>query len=333
MSDLNDYLEIKQKLEELEKKGLKPTPAFDPLFLLKVLWQSKFIIIGITSLFTAYAIYIAFNKPDIYKAETIVVAVEENSTGMRGALGGQLGGLATLTGLDIGQAKTGKVTIALELMRSWNFLERFIKENELGPLVIAAENWDKGTNKVIFNKDFYDSKSKQWLIGADHPQLEGVKMGPSSWDLFQAFNGSIDISTNKSTGLISVAIEHVSPEIAAKLTTLLIQDINNYLREEHIREVEKSIYFLNKRLSETTITEMKSVFYQLIEQQTRALMLANISDEYVLKTIDKAKVPHTKVKPKRKMIVILGTMLGGAFSVLLVFLLFYFRKLKEDDVY
>jgi LPS O-antigen subunit length determinant protein (WzzB/FepE family) len=49
----------------------------------------------------------------------------------------------------------------------------------------------------------------------------------------------------------------------------------------------------------------------------------------VLKTIDPPQVPEEKAGPKRALIVVLGTMLGGILSMLIV-LVRYFTKTKEQ---
>ncbi|MDQ7050414.1 MAG: GNVR domain-containing protein [Enterobacterales bacterium] len=54
-------------------------------------------------------------------------------------------------------------------------------------------------------------------------------------------------------------------------------------------------------------------------------MLAEVSDEYVFKTLSPAKVAEEKSKPKRALIAILGFMLGGMLSVIIV-LVRHFRK-------
>jgi LPS O-antigen subunit length determinant protein (WzzB/FepE family) len=73
---------------------------------------------------------------------------------------------------------------------------------------------------------------------------------------------------------------------------------------------------------------METVFYQLIEEQTKNMMLTQVKAEYVLKTIDPAQVPEEKAGPKRALIVVLGTMVGGMLSVLMV-LIRYFTRNKD----
>ena len=59
-------------------------------------------------------------------------------------------------------------------------------------------------------------------------------------------------------------------------------------------------------------------------------MLAEVSKEYVLKTIDPANAPEEKAKPKRALIVVLGTMLGGILSVLIVLIRYFSSKSSQN---
>jgi len=99
------------------------------------------------------------------------------------------------------------------------------------------------------------------------------------------------------------------------------------MREQDQIEAKASIDYLTEQLVNIKVATMETVFYQLIEEQTKNMMLTMVKKEYVLKTIDPAQVPDTKDKPKRALIVVLGTMLGGILSVLIV-LIRYFSKNK-----
>jgi LPS O-antigen subunit length determinant protein (WzzB/FepE family) len=73
---------------------------------------------------------------------------------------------------------------------------------------------------------------------------------------------------------------------------------------------------------------METVFYQLIEEQTKSMMLTQVKAEYVLKTIDPAQVPEEKDGPKRALIVVLSTILGSMLSVLIVLICYFSRRNK-----
>jgi LPS O-antigen subunit length determinant protein (WzzB/FepE family) len=89
------------------------------------------------------------------------------------------------------------------------------------------------------------------------------------------------------------------------------------------QEAQASIDYLNKQLETINSSNMETVFYQLIEEQNKNMMLAHVKDEYVLKTIDPAQVPEEKSKPKRALIVILGSLLGTFLSIVIVIIRFF----------
>ena len=52
---------------------------------------------------------------------------------------------------------------------------------------------------------------------------------------------------------------------------------------------------------------LDEVFAQLIEEQTKTIMLANVSKDYVFDVIDPPVAPELKSKPSRAVICVLGT--------------------------
>ena len=61
------------------------------------------------------------------------------------------------------------------------------------------------------------------------------------------------------------------------------------------------------------------------------MMLASVNPEYVLSTIDPPVIPERKSKPKRSSVCILGTILGGMLSILIVLIRRYGFN-KEDEL-
>jgi uncharacterized protein involved in exopolysaccharide biosynthesis len=74
---------------------------------------------------------------------------------------------------------------------------------------------------------------------------------------------------------------------------------------------------------------MQSAFYQIVEEQTKSLMLAEVQEEFIFKVVDPAVVPELKAGPKRALICVLGTLLGGILGVVIALIRFAFRN--EDD--
>jgi LPS O-antigen subunit length determinant protein (WzzB/FepE family) len=112
----------------------------------------------------------------------------------------------------------------------------------------------------------------------------------------------------------------------------LVHDINEHMRAQDVQEAEARIAFLEQKLRETNIAGMQQVFYQLIESETRTVMLANAQSEYIFKTLDPAVVPQEKSEPKRALIVVITTMLGGMLGVFTVFIMAFIRSDKEQTM-
>jgi uncharacterized protein involved in exopolysaccharide biosynthesis len=59
---------------------------------------------------------------------------------------------------------------------------------------------------------------------------------------------------------------------------------------------------------------------RLLESELQKLMLARGNEEFAFRVIDAASPPKERVRPKRALIAVVGTMLGGMLAVLIVFL-------------
>ena len=289
--------------------------------LFSVLWAGKVKIIAITAVFAVASVIYALSVPNQYKATALLAPAQSGGGGLSGALG-QLGGLASLAGVSIGGGESSESQIAQEIMKSWSFVEGFIADNDLAVEVYAAEGWSKGSNELQINQDAYDSEGSEWLIEDEF----GVVGPPSSWQLFKAFSGRVAVSEDKKSGLVSVSIEYYSPQIAKQWLDLYISAINKHMQARQVEKVSNNISYLEAQIGKTSIAEMREVFYTIIEEQTKNKMVAEASPDYAFVAVSPSMVPEEKSQPKRALICILGTLLGGMLSVLLVLVMHYAKK-------
>lgn len=104
----------------------------------------------------------------------------------------------------------------------------------------------------------------------------GESVQPTDWDLVKKFREShLSISENNENGMVTISVKSLSPVAAKQWTEWLVKDINEHMRAQDIEEAEASINYLQTKLDETNIAGMQQVFYQLIESETRTVMLAN----------------------------------------------------------
>ena len=287
-------------------------------------WSGKNLIIAITFIFAVASIFFALSQPNFYKASVILAPVEDSAGGGLAALSGQFGGLASMAGINLGGGGGDKITIALEVIKSRSFIENFIAKHDLLVPIMAAKKWDMTTDTLILDEDLYDHENKTWLREVKPPK----KSKPSSWEAYTEFSELLSVSQDKASSMVTIEIEYFSPVMAQQWLNWLIRDVNEFMRMQDKKEAQDSINYLTKKLDNIEVTTMETVFYQLIEEQTKSMMLIEVKEEYVLKTIDPAQVPDEKAGPKRALIVVLGIMLGGMLSVFIV-LIRYFLMTKE----
>lgn len=286
--------------------------------LFSVLWAAKKLIVGITSIFAVVSVIYALSLPNQYKASALLAPAQQQSGGLSGALG-DLGGLAALAGVNIGGGDGGEAQIAQEIIVSWGFIEKFIQQNNLAVEVFAADGWDEQRNQISIDDDLYSVEENRWT----RTPPSGKTANPTSWELYEEFLEKVSISADKKTGLISLSVEYYSPYIAKQWVDQLVVAINQHMQQRKLQMVNTNIQYLEAQIQKTPIAEMREVFYTIIEEQVKSKMLAEASPEYVFVTVSPAMVPAKKSQPKRALICILGTLLGGMLSIAFVLLRYY----------
>lgn len=283
-----------------------------------VLWSGKKLILAITACFALFAVIYALSLPNQYKASTTLVPAQNDGGGLSGALG-QLGGLASLAGVSIGGGESSEAQVAQQIMLSRSFIEDFVRQNDLAVEVFAAQGWDRDSNQLKVDGSLFNTETDQWV----REPPPGKQAEPSGWELYGAFKGMLSVAEDKKTGMVTVSVEYYSPEIAKQWVDKVVAAINTHMQSRKLERVNRNITYLEKQVEKTAIADMKEVFYTIIEEQIKSKMLAKASPEYAFVTVSPAMVPEEKTQPKRALICILGTLLGGMLSVLLVLVRHY----------
>ncbi len=287
-----------------------------------VLWAGKVWIVLITAIFAVSSVFYALSLPNLYKASTVLAPAKSDQGGLSGSLA-QLGGLASLAGVTIGASESSESQVAQEIMKSWSFIENFISKNDITVEVFAAKGWSKDSGDVLIDDTLFDRQRSLWLL----EDGDSGKLGPpNSWQLFKRFSEILSVSEDKKTGFVTVSMEYYSPEIAKNWLDMHVGAINKHMQDRQVEKVTNNIAYLEEQIKKTSITEMREVFYTIIEEQIKNKMVAEASPEYTFLTISPSMLPEQKSQPKRALICILGTLLGGMLSVIWILVRYYWRS-------
>lgn len=329
--------ELDKRLENIENEIQKIAANQLPVFgnqsiaredeidlreLWNVFWLGKWWVIGITFLFAVAGVAYALSLPNIYRSEVLLAPADENSGGGLASMAGQLGGLASLAGVNLSGGGADKTTLAIEVLKSREFISYFIEKHDLLIPLMAAEGWNRIENELVLDIDLYNTETNTWIRDVSPPKTTT----PSMQEAYEKFIEIYTVSQDKKTNFVSIRLEFFSPIVSKQWVDWLVEDINLALKSRDVAEAERSIEYLTERLGKTSIADMQAIFYELIEEQTKTVMFAEVRDEYVFKTIDKAIAPELKFKPKRALICVIGLILGGMFGVLSVLVCNFIKR-------
>ena len=261
------------------------------LGLWNVFWSQRLLIIGIGSLFAIGSIIIALLMTPIYRVDSTLAPVEANDMP---DIASRLGGLASLSGIRMSNSSDGGNAVAI--LRSRKFAAEFITEKELMPLIY---------------EDRWDGDAGTWI--SDNPEEI-----PQIYDAVKYFHESVfSVKEDPLSGLVTIAVEWKDPEIAAEWVNSLVERINRETRARALYEAETNLSYLQIQLETASVVELRSAIYRIIESEIKTIMIANAREQYAFRVIDPGMVPTNKIRPRRSLIVITATFLGGLLALVL----------------
>lgn len=255
-------------------------------------------IILVTAAFTGAA----FIMTPIYRSSVVFVQASPNRASVGGALAGALGSLAAIgspAGVNFGLNATDTEE-DLAVLRSRQFTEAFIEDQRL-------------LSELFPRK--WEGEHQRWRAGV---------MPPTLGQAYKYFNSSVrSIFEDRRTGLITLQIDWRDRAEGAEWANELLRRVNAEMRSRAIRKADASIGYLEKELNSTTVVATRDAISRLIEAQINERMLADVTEEYAFRVVDKAMPADRNdvLWPKKLLLVIagfvLGTLLGVAAALIL----------------
>jgi uncharacterized protein involved in exopolysaccharide biosynthesis len=235
----------------------------------------------------------------VYRVETLLTPVSStHGAGILSGISGSIAGLAGLAGVDLGGSTTQESAFATLTSRS--LVREFIISRGLQPIL------------------FSERDSAPGLVG----RLLGAEKERTLEDSVDLFLESIlQVTRDRRTGLVRVAIEWKDPAVSADWANGLVQLANERLRQSAVADSRRAVEYLSNELERNASIEVQQSIYRIIEAQMNAAAAANASPEFAFKIVDPAVAPDREnyVRPKKAVLaVLLGLLfLLGAAAVIL----------------
>ena len=258
-----------------------------------LLWKRRWWLALAIALATAVFAYYAFTTPPTWRAEVVVTQVHEQSMGGAASLANQLGGLASLTGLNIGGDRNEQDYQAV--LESRYLLQEFITRNDL--------------------------LAKLWPDPGKRPTL---------WRVVQRFQkGVVSIREDPRRGITSLSVEWTDPATSASWANGLVALANELIRTRALAEAQRNIVYLNAQAERTTDVDLRHVILNLIEHQTKTEMLAAGRAEYAFRVVDPATIPEFRAAPHRTLLLITGFVLGAVLGAMFILAWDWVQRQRE----
>jgi uncharacterized protein involved in exopolysaccharide biosynthesis len=247
----------------------------DVVSLFWIVWGQKYLVLALALVGAGIATYLALTAVPMFKSQVTVTEVRDTGLGGTGSLMGQLGGLASIAGLNLNS--NGPDTERPAVLESRGLIEAFIRRYNLAPLINGKTKFEN-----------------------------------SVWFAVELFRKNVfDLHEEKLKGTTTITMEWSDPAVAARWANDFVRLGNELLRDRAIQESTRNVEYLKKQLGQTNVVEMQRVMYELIESETKSLMLANGREEYAFTIVDPAVPAEVRSSPRRALMVISGFFIGG----------------------
>ena len=306
--------------------------------LFAVLWQRKWLIIILTFCAAVLSVVISILSlllppeksfmPNKYTPRAQML-ITEDSSGSAASMLGNLGGLASMAGMNIGGGATNSAlagylvnsnTIQDAVINKFNFIEEW--KIEKSPI---AESRKALKEKL---KSGYDDDTGVFTVSfEDKDPVLARDVVNYVVDLLEQRFSELGVDKNK--------LQKQNLEENISNTYAQILDL-----QKQIRDIELSvsnIYSPNSApsiMTDTTMVKMElsvqEEIYKNLKSQYELLKVTMASEQPVFQILEYAEVPDQKSGPSRGKLCIIITFVGGFMSVFLAFLLNAIANMKKD---
>lgn len=265
--------------------------------------NSKFIFV-VSSGFALFSIIYSLTLPNLFTSHSIL----NFSSSSQSSSSQNYSGVASLAGIRLSGGKADKADEMIELIKSRGFLEHLISFDHVLPSIMIPKVKKDGA--VDFSSRSYNSNEKTWRKGTKPTALEAHEI---------YIRDLLKIWRDKDTGFINIQITHISPKFSYELLSLVISQSNEIMRLRDLEDASNSLSFLTKEIQNTSIIEMRNSISSLLQSQLETKMVANIREDYILRTIEPPFIPEKKSAPSRLIFVVLTSIIGFSMALLFVF--------------
>lgn len=254
------------------------------------LWRSRWLVIVVSLLATCAGLAYALLAQPRYRAEVVLVPVDNDPTSK---LMSQFGGLASLVGVNVGNANDAE---PFAVLQSREFTATFVERHALLP-VLFHRKWDPATQG-------WTGPEKKWPDVRDGVKFFGERVRR--------------IVQDRKTGLVTISMTWTDPQLAARWAGDYVRDANEQLRARTVARAQANVDYLKAQIAGTSLVALQQPAGKLLELELQKLMLARSDPQFAFRVVDAPQVPKKPVSPRRKLAVVGAFVIGFMLACLYV---------------
>ena len=149
------------------------------------------------------------------------------------------------------------------------------------------------------------------------------KLPDPLWFAVEKFKKNVlDMRDDKLKGTTYITMDWTDAKVAAQWANNFVALANALLRERAVQDSTRNIEFLEQAdYVQTNVIEVQHAMFQLIESETKTLMLATGRVEYAFTVVDPAVAPAVRSSPRRTLMVLSGLLIGGILGAITAIIL------------
>jgi tyrosine-protein kinase Etk/Wzc len=187
----------------------------------RVLARRRFLIGGIVCLTVLATAVFTLLQPSVYQSNATLMPLGQTAGDIRGMLG-ELGGLLPLSALG----QDSPVERIQAILHSRTLAEDVIQRLDLLPRLFAKQ---------------WDATQQQWQT--DKP--------PTVHDAVRALGSLVTVTTDRKTGVVTIAVEHTDAKLAATMANQYIEALQRILNDNAFSLAKKNRLFIEAQVQKT----------------------------------------------------------------------------------
>lgn len=290
---------------------------------LRELWQTikdgKRTVFLTTAIIVFFTLIFALRTPNTYSAQAVLVPTEID----KGTLS-SLGSLAAMAGVNIGGSAMTPDVAFQSLLDNYEFMHSFVLRHKIDEYY------------------FDDNLSQRFVFALGFDGLYQLTNSPKDWEdidreeeifkLVEAIQKNFSISSDKKSGLITVAYSDYDRAFVPQMVNKFLEDASKYLVENELANIESRLRYFQEELTKAEGIELRQNISSLISSILEKQIMTKSKKYYQCDALSMPFEPYIKdkTKPKRGLIMVVGAVTGVILGVFLVLFLAFIRKEEQE---